>query len=74
MKWMIRVKLQLKRETWEKWFAWHPVKVYDKSRYNPFIVWLETVERRWQGGSIFDNREKGHYEYKILSDRWIINV
>lgn len=36
----------MKPEPWEKWFAWHPVKVNNKRQ------WMKTVYRRshWQYG------------------------
>lgn len=45
---------------WHKWFAWHPVKVYDnihhKGTYQ--VAWLQTVYRRCtnlQYSSCFDS-------------------
>ena len=28
-------------DTWHQWFAWHPVRV------NNWLVWLESIERRY---------------------------
>lgn len=30
---------------WHKWFAWHPVFVWDGGRLK--LAWLETVWRKW---------------------------
>lgn len=47
--------------SWEKWFAWYPVKVHNKR------VWLKTVYRR----SIFsyvDMDDWQRYEYGTIFD------
>lgn len=51
------------RETWHRWFAWHPVQIGDH------MVWLEPVERKgvmFVGSSCFwewDYREVSHIEF-----------
>lgn len=32
---------------WERWFAWFPVRVGASPETYGYLVWLETIERRW---------------------------
>lgn len=43
------------KRKWHLWFAWKPVIVGDEE------VWLETIERRYIGGGMYDytNTKRG---------------
>lgn len=44
---------------WHKWFAWHPIKIGNKT------IWLEYVERRkWLSPNGFD------YDFCIPCNEW----
>ena len=47
--------------SWEKWFAWHPIKIHGKR------VWLKTVYRR-SIISYVDMDDWQRYEYGTLFD------
>jgi hypothetical protein len=49
------------RLPWEKWFAWHPVKIHGRR------VWLQTVYRRFTIKYI-DTAKWQHVEYGTLFD------
>lgn len=33
-------------EQWHNWFAWHPVRIYDRNQSKYVWVWLEHIERK----------------------------
>ena len=37
------------KSEWRRWFAWFPVRAEDGT-----LVWLETVQRRWDAQCYFD--------------------
>ncbi len=48
-------------DPWEKWFAWHPVRVHGKP------VWLKTIYRR-HVTTYVDFDDWSRYEYGTLFD------
>ena len=46
---------------WQKWFAWHPVKIHGRR------IWLKTVYRRCINTYV-DFDDWSHYEYGTLFD------
>jgi len=47
-----------------KWFAWHPIRLYDKTEHKFQWVWLEIVNRIWQSGCGWGF---GHWTYNEIS-------
>ena len=46
------------RRKWERWFAWHPVRINDNT-FGP-MHWMEVVERRsWDSTSVIQYRFPG---------------
>lgn len=57
------------RDTWQRWFAWYPVRYYLPYRKNApaYFAWLQTIERRQIG--TWSNLAHPIWEYRLLSDK-----
>lgn len=52
--------------SWCPWFAWHPVQIDHEGRV--LIVWLSTVERKWE--TYPGSRDKQpHWTYRLVPSK-----
>ena len=53
------------KPTWEKWFAWYPVRINDKQ-----LAWLEIVERNEIVKTYATQDDWTRYHYRSVSS-WL---